>query len=240
MNYSYQYYLNINLSNIHEIKKLVNNKEHIYRFVPIERLIETLEKSKLTFINPSIWKDPFDNFLFRQSINNNFLSSIYCLCFTLNPHSEAYWKAYSRNGFAARFKINFDNFLSFMSQRKETSWLIKMEYLVESKLIEKLRTMKGLKSSLLNNYPNDIFLEAFHYKRIPFKYEEEVRFLVKSNKTKGNFKSYKINISDIIEEIRLDPRMGKYQELALKEYLKKFQIKVTKSQLFSEKKININ
>ena len=235
----YSQYLNIHSSNNYGIKKLASNKEYIYRFVPIERLIETLERSKLTFINPRLWKDPFDNFLFRQSLNNSFLSSIYCLCFTLNPHSEAYWKAYSGSGFAARLKINFDNFISFLSQKREASWLVKMEYLVESMLVEKLGSMDGLKSSLLNNYPNNIFLEAFHYKRIPFKYEEEIRFLVKGNKTKGNFKSYKISINEIIEEIRLDPRMGKYQELALKEYLKKFRIKVTKSQLFSDKKINI-
>ena len=75
---------------------------------------------------------------------------------------------------------------------------------------------------------------------MPFKYEEEVRFLIKTNKVKGNFKSYNIKISKIIEEVRLDPHMGKYQEIALKEYLKKFSIKVTKSQLFSGKKIIIN
>ena len=74
-------FLTVKLININEINSLVNHKKHIYRFLPIERMIETLEKSKLTFINPSKWSDPFDKFLFNKTLNSgNFLNSVFCLC----------------------------------------------------------------------------------------------------------------------------------------------------------------
>lgn len=45
-------------------------------------------------------------------------------------------------------------------------------------------------------------------------------------------------IWDSIMEIRLDPRMNKPEESALKDHIKKFEIKVTEPQLFTEKNNN--
>jgi len=81
------------------------------------------------------------------------------------------------------------------------------------------------------------FLEAFFYKRKPFEYENEVRLLIKSKPTKNGLKRIKIKDHSFIKEIKLDPRMGKNEETAWKEHLKKRNFEVTKSHLFKEKKI---
>lgn len=233
-------YIKISKSNQSKINAFINKNEYIYRYLPMDRMLATLQKATLTFVNPDKWKDPFDNFLFKQTLragSTSFLKSLYCLCFTLNPHSQAYWENYSSDGFAARFKINTKNFINFLLSIKEPVWLGKMEYLYESKLVEKIKNIKGLKEAISRNGPNDLFLKAFHYKRMPFKYEEEIRILIKGQENPQGLRKYKIDIRGIIEEIRLDPRISKPEELAWKDYLKKFDIKTTKSQFFIKKNI---
>jgi hypothetical protein len=114
-----------------------------------------------------------------------------------------------------------------------------MKYIKESELIGTIKTLTGLKNSFTLKRPDDTFMKAFLMKRMPFQYEDEVRILIKSNASNKGIKKYKSTIKNIVMEIRLDPRMNKPEELAMKFYIKTFSIKVTKSQLFTDKKIVI-
>lgn len=215
----------------------------IYKYVPLERMLQILQNKQIVFVNPYKWNDPFDSFIFKRYMSepgNILLESLYCMCLTLNPHSEAYWKTYATNNYTARLNINPSPFFSFINDNTTSFWLGKMNYIKESQFIEEIEKLKGLKASFKIKEPNDVFLNAFLMKRMPFQYEEEVRILINSEPNKDKLKRYKCSISDFIKEIRLDPRMTKSEETALKNYIKQFGIKVTKSQLFTEKKIVIN
>jgi len=223
------------------IDKFCGENEYIYRFLPLERFLETIQTKKLSFVSPKKWNDPFDNFLFRQEIknNDNFLNKIFVLCFTQNPHSQAYWKTYANEGFCVRLKIRTKELIELLRNSKDKVWLGKMKYLNETKLVEELQQTKGLKKSLEYDKINELFIKTFLLKRRPFQYEKESRIIVQSNAVESGIKKFNIDIKKIIKDIYLDPRMGKHEELAWKDYLKQFDIPVRKSLLFKEKNIAI-
>ena len=222
------------------MEQFISKHKFIYRYLPMEYLLDSIQNNQMVFINPKKWNDPFDNYMFKlpeSKTDESFTSNIFCQCITLNPHSQAYWKTYGDNGFAARLKISTKEYLDSIKNTKLQFWIGKMDYMRESILIEKFREIKNLKTTLSSPIVSNEFLTAFFLKRKPFEYEEEIRLLIKSKKTKTGLKKIKVSNSDIIKEIRLDPRMGKSETIAWKSYLKSFNIEVTKSQLFTDKKI---
>lgn len=234
-------YIILNNSNRELIDKFCLENEYIYRFLPLERFLDTMQNSKLAFVSPKKWNDPFDNFLFRQEIKNKntFLNKLFVLCFTHNPHSQAYWKTYASEGHCIRLRIKTKEFLQLMLNEKNRVWLGKMKYLNETKIVEELQQTIGLKEAIEEDKINDLFIKTFLLKRRPFKYEEESRIIVQSNPNESGVRKLSINLKDIIKDIYLDPRLGKYEELAWKNYLSQFNIPVKKSLLFIEKNIKI-
>ena len=216
--------------------------KYVYRFLPLERLLETLHNKQLTFVSPTKWNDPFDNFLFRQKeiSNDSFLKRIYVMCFTHNSHSQAYWKTYSPNEHCVRLRLHKDVLIELMESIPGKVWLGKMKYEYETKLIEKLQHTQGLSASLQKQSPDEIFLETFHLKRMPFKYEEELRIsiLISKENPKG-LRKIRFDPKKLISQIYLDPRMGDHEVKAWKKYLEQYKITVQRSLLFKDKKITI-
>lgn len=234
-------YIVLNNSNKNDIEKFYRDNQYIYRYLPLERFLEVLHKEQLTFVSPKKWNDPFDNFLFKQDIKNTstFMKKVYVLCFTHNPHSQAYWKTYANEGYCVRLRLRTQEFLELMMNNKDKVWLGKMKYQNESILIQSLQQTEGLRNALEETKINDTFIKTFLLKRMPFKYEEESRIIVQSFPHHSGLKKVKISIKDIISDILLDPRMQANETKAWKSYLEKFEIPVRKSLLFSEKEIKI-
>ena len=218
------------------------HQENIYKYLPIEYMFDTIANNHLIFVNPSKWKDPFDNYLFRitegKEFTHSFIKKVFCYCLTLNPQSEAYWNAYSKEGgYAARITFSTTRLIEILKNRKEQIWIGKMEYVNEKEFIERIKSINDLKSDLFHRSLKESFLKAFKYKRNPYEYENEYRVLIYSRSTKKNLKRIKVDRS-LIKEIRIDPRMGKYEALFLKNYIKDtYNINVTQSRLFKSKKI---
>lgn len=229
-------------SNNKEIEKFCRSNKYIYRYFPFERFLEVLHKNQLALLSPNKWNDPFDNFLFKYEIKNrekSFLNKLYVACFTLNPHSQAYWKTYAPEGYSVRLRFETKKLFDVIKNLKDRSWFGQLNYKRETEIIEILQNEVGLRKSLENEELNDIFLKIFSLKRVPFEYEKEVRIILESKPTKDGVRRININLKDLIDDIYLDPRIKPNEEKAFKEYLKQFAIKVRKSQLFQDKKIVI-
>jgi hypothetical protein len=232
--------LRLNKKRLEEIAK---RHPVIYRYVPIDRMLQLLQKKQMAFISPRKWSDPFDNFLFRvlnkAEMDGSFLDSICVLCFTLNPHSQAYWQNYASDTWAARLQIRTHEFLECLLEANENVWLGRVKYIAESALRARLKNKRGLKSALTDKSPNRVFIDFFHLKRWPFKYEDEIRIMLHCQKVKDGVKKIDVDAPKIIKSIRLDPRMSIEEAIVLKEYIGKFGIEVTKSQLFTKRSIKI-
>lgn len=81
-------------------------------------------------------------------------------------------------------------------------------------------------------------------KRKAFKHEEEIRLIYSDNneEIESELYSYEVNITDIIDELIMDPRMNEsllecYKTII---YEEGFNIDIIKSTLYQKKKIKIN
>lgn len=223
------------------INEFCKENKFLYRFLPLERFLETMQKSHLVFVSPKKWNDPFDNLLFRQEVKNkdSIINRIYTCCFTLNPHSQAYWKTYAEQGFCVRLRIKSQEFFELLMRHNEKISFGRMKYVKERDLQTELSNIVGLKKAIEDDKLSNTFLEAFHLKGKPFEYESELRIILLSELSEGGLKRISIDLKSIIDDIYLDPRMEHHETIAWKEYLKKFGIRVKKSLLFKDKKIEI-
>jgi hypothetical protein len=229
-------------SNNQVIDKFCREHEYIYRYLPFERFLEVMHKKQLAYLSPTKWNDPFDNFLFKYEIqnkDNSFLNKLYVGCFTLNSHSQAYWKAYASEGYSVRLQFETRKLLNLILRLKDRAWFGELNYKRESEIVEIFQNTEGLKSALEENEVNDTFLKVFTLKRMPFEYEKEVRIIIESKSIKKGIRRVNIDLKDLIHGIYLDPRIKTNEEIAFKKYLESFGVKVTKSQLFQEKNIVI-
>jgi hypothetical protein len=235
-------YIRLLDSNSHVINKFCEDHKYIYKYLPFERFLEVLHKKQLAFVSPTKWNDPFDNFLFKYKNEKSeitFLNKLFVGCFTLNPHSQAYWKTYAPEGYSVRLQFETRKLFGLISKLKDRAWYGELNYKRENEIVEIFQNTEGLKDSLEEKDINDIFLKVFTLKRKPFEYEKEVRIIIESNRIKEGIRKVNIELKDFISSIYLDPRIKTNEEIAFKEYLRHFGIKVTKSQLFQERKITI-
>lgn len=218
--------------------------QYLYRYLPIEFFLESMQKNQLTFINPRLWKDPFDNFLFKkvqeEQNDTSLLHSLYAMCLTLNAQSQAYWKNYADFSYSVRVRIDSRTLMNILNTMNRKVWVCRMKYYSEKTLIEMISSTQGLKKSLSISEPNETFMKIFLSKRKAFEYENEVRILVKSTPNKPGLRYFKkFKMEELYKGILLDPRIGDAETLALKEYLAQFNIPVSKSSLFQDKIIEI-
>lgn len=235
-------YIRLLDSNNKMIDKFCRNHKYIYRYLPFERFLEVMHKKQLAFISPTKWNDPFDNFLFKYEIQNKentFLNKLFVGCFTLNPHSQAYWKTYAPEGYSVRLRFRTSKLFDAIKNLNDKSWYGELNYKRETEIIEIFQNTQGLKDSLENDEVNDTFLKVFTLKRMPFEYEKEVRIIIESKPLKDRIRRINIDLESLISDIYLDPRIKSNEEKAFKSYLKQFNIPVRKSQLFQEKRILI-
>lgn len=229
-------------SNSQVIDKFCLEHKYIYRYLPFERFLEVMHKKQLAFLSPKKWNDPFDNFLFKYEIqnkDNSFLNKLFVGCFTLNPHSQAYWKTYAPEGYSVRLQFETRKLFDLILKLKDRAWFGELNYKRESEIIEIFQNTEGLKTALEENEVNDTFLKVFTLKRMPFEYEKEVRIIIESKSIKEGIRRVNIDLIDLIHGIYLDPRIKTNEEIAFKKYLEGFGVKVTKSQLFQERNIKI-
>lgn len=213
------------------------SSKYVYRFLPLERLLETLHTKQLTFVSPTMWNDPYDNFLFKQvQINkNSFTKKFFVLCMTNDSHSHAYWNTYSPAGMGVRLKLRRQALLDLVSSRSEKAWLGMLKYEYEKDIRNHLKNTTGLANSLNEESPNKIFLDFFHKKRMPFAYEKESRIsILGRNQGKDGLYRIKFEPKELISELYLDPHMGINEVKGWKEYLKQYDIPVKRSLLLKE------
>lgn len=82
----------------------------IYRIIPFDRFMETLELGINILIRPFLWDDPFENLLTYPSKNKNikFLKNekyfIYAQCWSFSDENDLLWRTYSQFSDSIRIK----------------------------------------------------------------------------------------------------------------------------------------
>lgn len=202
----------------------------LYKHMPLENALRSLNEKYLWFANPSSWKDPFEKRFLEakyimngKEINFNWRGKVFCICLTQTQTSEAYWNIYQQDSIGIEFRIYRKKLLEELKKYDETHKIFigRAEYLKTSEIKKDLREIPFNPPVPTHTKINtDTFASRlFLLKRIAFKYEDEIRIIiVKKNPTKekGIKVNYECENTDIIHKIVLDPNLGENTSIMLK------------------------
>ena len=202
----------------------------LYKHMPLENALSSLNENYLWFANPSEWKDPFERrfldakyFKNGNEISFSWRNRVFCTCLTQTQTSEAYWNIYRRDNIGIEFRVYREKLLEELERYDKTYKIFigRAEYLKTSDITKDLRDIPfdppiGKEERLVT----DLFAaRLFLLKRVAFKYEDEIRIIiVKKNQTKetGIKVNYACKNTDLIHQIVLDPNLGKSTTAMLK------------------------
>lgn len=234
------------------------SKKVIYKYMPLEFALSSLKEKYLWFVNPIIWKDPFEkrfiNAEYDEGGNNiefPLKGKVFCICMTQTQTSEAYWNIYNAGQLGISFTFSREKLLEILNDFSNNNnydiYIGKVIYLHTPELKQsKLSNISVFGSNFKWNKKTQIQLLLL--KRIAFEYENEIRIImIKRNKTKedGVKLPYNIEAKELVKRVTLDPNMGKnvqeilvnhiHNEYGIKEVYKSTIYTIPKSQLIEIK-----
>lgn len=228
-------------------KAFLSEYKKLYRFISLERLLETLNDNQLTFINPAKWDDPYEKaflnakyYLKGKPMTLPITDKLYCLCWTGTSSSEAYWKGYSAFNDSVRISVLTENLLDALSSIKDFNvWIGKVKYVKTNEILEaKSKKNKTMILSLFTPRIAEQHIKLVLLKRLAFQYEDEIRIILTpkigySNPDKNFFK-LGIEPVDLFDGYMLHPKFGKHTTTMLKSYFKDhFKVTLKKSNLYN-------
>lgn len=190
--------------------------EELYRIFKWNHFIDDLRNNKLTFLQPSKWDDKFENFmlnfpvLYKGKIGDisKIKNSFYVSCWSLKSECDGLWKSYKPNtrNCVVKVKVNAKKLFASIYDIKESNhdskyFLGKVKYVGDNRILNilnKTYKLKDLDDGL-------IFVQQLFYKRKPFKYEEEVRLIIREENDEKDKLKILIDPNSLFEEIILDP-----------------------------------
>ena len=237
-------------------------KKLVYKYMPLENALRTLETQSLWFTNPESWKDPFEKrFLNAKYISKgkeaafNWKDRLFCTCVTQTISSEAFWHTYSQGEIGVEFRIDRAVLLDELKKHSSTYdiFIGKVEYMKTTDIKQELKKIPFNPPISVGVNTNEFASRLFLLKRNAFRYEDELRIiLLKQNKTqeKGITLKYNCDNTKLIRRIILDPNLKEYTYKTLKEvFVSKYGFtpitkkdstiysRVIKSQLYTSPKI---
>lgn len=240
------------------------SKTLLYKYMPLERVLEMLTNQTLWFANPTIWKDPFE----KRFIENKYeidgaqrefpwKNRVYCMCATQTATSEAYWNAYSANEIGVSIKFNRKNLLAELDRLAALGnriYIGKVEY-QQTQIIKRRLTsntfLNPTGKPITSLGKEDLKVRLLLLKRLAYQYENELRFFIirdKAAKQDGTILKYNIDNTNLIDSIALDPRIGSLTvELLRKEFEHNYgfmprsrtQRRVQRSLLYAEERVKV-
>lgn len=206
-----------------------NRNRYIYRIISVQRLEELFTKRQNVLVRPSLWEDPFENFILNSPVqmangttgtfgfNNDFFGQ----CWTLKSTSDAMWRIYSPKKNAVRVRTTIKKLAESLSAglgnwAHQQAFIGRVAYLKDRELID---------------FGNNVFSHGLQavalaqnllIKRKAFQHEKEVRLLYfERTKPKSDLYSYTINPHSLIDQIMVDPRVPVAKVDAFKRKIRK-------------------
>ncbi len=158
----------------------------LYRYIPISRLEEMLNKMELVFVYPSLWDDPFE-ILYLKTDYSDFgykQNKVYCLCGRNSKDNEdALWKVYAK-GDEPLVRVKFDVKTLFSKIRdfaKENGckvYCAKICYNLSANQIKQIQKITDLTKIYLQGFDEKKYISLLSLKREAFAYEKEWRLFI--------------------------------------------------------------
>lgn len=217
----------------------------------VERLLEMFETSTNVLVKPSLWDDPFENFLFNTPIlqeNGQEYFSIlrdraYGQCWSLNIESDAMWRIYAPGKNGVKIQTTVRNLYNSLSQSVPeypiiSCYIGKVDYHSKNKLTTLAKEVRNNGKGMGGSYYQ---AKSLLMKRVAFSHEEEVRliYLDPKNRTENKIYSYQFDSMRHVKSITFDPRMNESLYRVYKKHIESlgFSGKIIQSGLYKEIKL---
>lgn len=173
-------------------------KSTVFKYMPLERFVQSVDKGELVFVSPGAWYDPFEQRYWGIDCSSHGYNTedIACLCVSekSSTNEDASWRVYSdAKNKTVRLSIERDKLLSLLDGYATSEglevYIGNVDYSFEKKEIEKIYLPS---SPYYSRYfptvmTREHYLSLMLLKRGAFKYENEVRiFIVKDKLTFNN------------------------------------------------------
>lgn len=214
-----------------DIKKL---DDPIFRYMPVDRYYELIEERYIALTHISHWEDPYEGFIYRGGIGANnvhaddiydLFKSVYGQSWTVEgKESDVLWRAMAngKRGGLVRIQTTVRQLAACLVRKVNPSMIsgkglmriARIEYKDEANFNEELN-QENL-ARLLNG-DEECKLGFLFFKRIEFEQEREVRVAVladediinRSECKRGDLLKFKVNPIELIDEVLVDPCMGR-------------------------------
>lgn len=194
----------------------------IFRYATFDRALNLIAKGQNTLVSPRIWKDPFENILYRvrfrkpngDIFRHPLRDRVYGQCWTMTNEIDAAWRMYVPTGNGVRLRTTIKKlYKSFENAHQGayatmSCYIGRVEYKTEEELSGWFSDRQWVKDHLLTVGCRGQ-AESLLFKRKEFEPEQEVRliYLEPHNRGEDDFYNYKFSASQVIEQITFDPRM---------------------------------
>lgn len=202
--------------------KIPDLELNVYRVFNIEYLINIFKTQKNTLVKPSLWDDPFENFLFKQDNLgkrwkfNQYRERFYGQCWTMNTsETDALWRIYSpmKNGVRVKTTLKklHETFYDLEHFYPSTHFFVgKVSYKNESEIINFFENPELLEDYLGEPSNSIGHAKSLFLKRKEFEHENEVRLIRYVEEDEydlaNSIYNYQINPFEVFEELLFDPR----------------------------------
>ncbi len=191
----------------------------IYRVFSKKRFDEVLTTKKLVLVWPSLWDDPFENYIMNSTgelkdgtpFQIEFRKKIYGQCWTFKKESDAIWRIYApdKDGIKVQTTVRklFNALYGKGDKFRDISCFIgRVEYKKKEALTDFLKDGKTI-SRLMTDTSGIGQATTLLFKRLAFSHEREVRLIYYSPEKLNTDKYYlEIDPLDLFDQITIDPR----------------------------------
>jgi hypothetical protein len=221
----------------------------IFRIIPMQRLIELFKSQSNVLVKPSLWQDPYENYVLNGKfqlpngslINPPMRNSFFAQCWSLKSQSEALWRLYSESNRKDGVQIRTTIRRLYESIHNQL-WPEKADRIFIGKVDYKtIADINGYASTAFLNstgFSGRNWAETLLFKRKAFTHEQEIRLLYFGYswecEAQDTF-SYSINPHTLIDRIILDPRLSdseSTQSIASIRKRTKFKGRIARSNLY--------
>jgi len=204
----------------------LEREETIYRIFPLKRFIELIKSKQLVLVTPEMWDDPFENFFLKANAYDehgtivdlsNLRNAWFGQCWTKNKDTDAMWRIYSPNKDGVRVKTTVGKLFDAIYDKEYeysplTYFIGQVEYKTKQELESFMKNASFV--DMVIGGQNTSLAHLLLIKRDAFLHENEVRLLVnesdsdRAKEYKGLYKIPITNITSLIDEVCLDPRLS--------------------------------
>lgn len=192
-----------------------NLDRSVYRIISEARLFELFDKQKNVLVRPSMWDDPFENFILNSTVRTSdgelgdfgFRNDLFGQCWTFQKASDAMWRIYSSEKRGVRIRSTPRKLLASLSAElgdcaTSQAFVGKVRYLPDAKLRQFARDIfrGGLNAENV--------VSTLLVKRPAFEHEREIRLAYfDSAHSTSDLYAYRIDAHQLIDQMMTDPRL---------------------------------